>query len=113
MSYAIVAERNGISIFNRAETAAEALELAVARRRDGAEAVYVRDHAWELVAASALERMAQRETAHPAPAARNEPVTVRVSPTPAPAEPAAAPPSPVRAGRVRVFKAAGAQRPRD
>jgi hypothetical protein len=116
MSYVIVAERKGLSIFNRAGTASEALELAVARRRDGAEAVYVRDHTWELVPATNLERMVGRErtdssASSSSASSPNEPVTVRVGAFAA-ARPEAPPPA-VRTGRVRVFKAAGTQRSRD
>jgi hypothetical protein len=111
MSYVIVAERKGLSIFNRAGTASEALELAVARRRDGAEAVYVRDHTWELVPATNLERMVGRERTGSSASSPNEPVTVRVGAVAA-ARPEAPPPA-VRTGRVRVFKAAGTQRSRD
>ena len=56
MSYFIVAEQRGLVIFDRAGTAAEALDLAVSRRGAGAEAVYVRYEAWGLVPASALEQ---------------------------------------------------------
>lgn len=110
MSYVVVAERNGLSVFNRAGTAAEALEMAVARRRDGAEAVYVRDHAWDLVPAATLERMVERERSAPAVAPPIEAVTVRVG---AAATDSAASSQPIRSGRVRVFKAAGTQRSRD
>lgn len=111
MSYAIVAEHHGISIFNRARTAVEALELAVSRRRSGAEAVYVRDSAWALVPASTLERAAEIERAGYATPSRNTSNSVRDSVT---TEPTSERPVPnARAGRVRVFKAAGAQRTRD
>lgn len=110
MSYAIVAERHGLSIFNRAGTAVEALELAVARRRAGADAVYVRDHAWELVPAAVLERAVESERGGPADPALNEAVTVRVGVTPDVSSEKTSPP--VRSGRVRVFKAAGIQRSR-
>lgn len=110
MSYAIVAERQGLSIFNRAGTAAKALELAVARRRAGAEAVYVRDHAWELVPAAVLERAVESERGGLAAPALSEAVTVRVGATPEASPEKTFPP--VRSGRVRVFKAAGIQRSR-
>ncbi len=108
MPYFIVAEQRGVVIFNRADTAAEGLELAVLRRRAGAEAVYVRDEAWALVPASALEQSVERErSGRTAPA---EAVTVRLSAAPEPPRETALPS--VRSGRVRVFKAAGVQRPR-
>jgi len=112
MPYAIVAERQGLSIYNRAERAVEALELAIARRRAGAEAVYVRDRAWELVPASVLERAAQSEEQRGAYAAPSPDATITVKVGAAPdAAPGSTPQGEGR-GRVRIFKAAGPQRSR-
>lgn len=125
MSFTVVAERQGLSIFNRADTAADALDLAVARRRAGAESVYVRDRTWELVPATTLEQAAEHERGGHAAIQAVPSITVRVGAA-APGERSAppvrtgaadAPPqersaSPVRTGRVRVFKAAGQPRSR-
>ncbi|GEO98929.1 hypothetical protein [Methylobacterium haplocladii] len=110
MPYAIVAECQGLTIFNQTRSAAEALELAVARRRTGAASVFVRDEAWTLVPAAALEEAVARDRRHePTPAPAVTTLTFGNSDTRASSADEA---PPVRTGRVRVFKAAGLQRPR-
>lgn len=110
MPYAIVAERQGLSVYNRVETAAEALTLAIARRRAGCEAVYVRDQAWEVVPAGALEQAAESQHRPTAAPAQDSSITVKVGAAPDGAKRTTA--SEARSGRVRVFKAGGAQRSR-
>lgn len=59
MPFTIVAERHGVSIYNRKRAAREALFLASSRVREGAEKVLVYDERGQFISASALAEAAR------------------------------------------------------
>ena len=59
MPFTIVAERHGVSIYNRRSAAREALFLASSRVREGAEKVLVYDETGQFISASALSEAAR------------------------------------------------------
>jgi len=61
MSFTIVAETSGLQIINSKETARDALMLAIARRRDGAQKVFVYDAQARFVSATALAHAVRLE----------------------------------------------------
>jgi hypothetical protein len=61
MSFTIVAETSGLQIINSKETARDALMLAIARRKDGAQRVFVYDAQARFVSATALAHAVRLE----------------------------------------------------
>jgi hypothetical protein len=130
MPFTIVAERRGVSTYNRRKAAREALFLASSRVQEGAEKVLVYDERGQFVSAPTLAEAARDEvgavravqkavdeaiadllTLSPQPYTESSGLTITVT-SDAAARPADATPpepetKPVRSGRVRVFRAAG------
>ncbi|MCJ2020539.1 hypothetical protein MKK84_24450 [Methylobacterium sp. E-065] len=130
MPFTIVAERRGVSTYNRRQAAREALFLASSRVQEGAEKVQVYDELGQFVGAPSLAAAAREEvgavravqkavddaiadllTLSPQPYTESTGLTITVTSDDAsrPAEEKSPEPEavPVRSGRVRVFRAAG------
>lgn len=130
MPFTIVAERRGVSTYNRRNAAREALFLASSRVQDGAEKVLVYDEMGQFVSAPILAEAAREEvgavravqkavddaiadllTLSPQPYTESTGLKITVTSgetaRPAHEKPPEPETKPVTSGRVRIFRATG------